>query len=1076
METPRHKSLFLSLFLPCALVLLISFWASSPVAWAQTTTAEINGTATDMTGAVIIGATVTATNPQTGFARTTNTGQGGGFSLTQLPPGAYDLRVEAKGFAAVLQKNIALVVGQALTLNFSLKPGAAGETIMVTGEAPLIEATRSEITGAVSTREVAALPLLDRNFSSLMSLVPGVRPTSGFDPTKTRVGSVSVNGGDGRQYDFNVDGGDNKDNVVGSLVQNFTVEGIQEFNVVVNRYSAEAGRTVGGVVNVISKSGTNTFHGTAFGQLQNNALNAKSYFMRGAGPDGIIGTTDDITSCPPYCKPKYHRYHMGGSFGGPVIKDKFFVFGGYEYRRELTDYATDPSAVSELSLFPLAQPVTSLNQPYFDQLLTVKLDYRFNDKQNMFFRYGRQRWTTLNDQIPIVDLSTADTNKNNFHDAVLQHNYVISPTMVNSFNLHFQDMVNGIEAAPGRTFTVPAVGGAATNPNILFLGTAQFGNNTNVPQHTLIRKYQVRDDFSWTHNRHAFKMGVNYIYVPKLGGDFYFGANGYQVFFWDNPSTITSNRTAYPQSFATPGAVREIDWSGGNGSFNQRVHQFAWYFQDDMKVTSRLTLNLGIRWDANIDFLPQQLTNNFSTTNRGINILRQLIAANPSAAAAQNGLNRAKLIAGDTGALTNTTTSWKHFQPRLGFAWDPNGEGKHVIRGGYGIAFDQLFQNLTLFSLQQSHANIYGTPLALSSNTGPPAPTGQLATFRFGVDPLPAPSLTVDDIPAGGTSWIVDPRARDGMAQQASIGWSYQFRPNYVLSVDYFHVLGLHEPRMLNMNPRLASLCSSSYPGSNPSDPRCVSGASTRYLDAAFAQVPSLGAGRLGEIRYTATNNRSRFDSVNVQLRKSMSRRVMFQTSYVLSWSNSWGGRPTSSYRGTAWWVTPEQQFQPGEYVPTDVDQRQRFNVSGMVEVPGGVELAPIFQVGSPQPIDFQAGRDITGDGRVNFEDRVCAGSTVASYTTTLGCTMVPLNSLRGGTFVELDLRTSKTFKLTERAKLQFQWEFYNLLNRNNFCRNLGNVATAPLQLMHPQGYCGGEYFGTFAGPFRSQVGLRFEF
>lgn len=1072
MRFPSHRVPLLCLLVSALLMLI------APSARAQTTTADINGTITDSTGAVVIGASISATNPQTGLVRTTNAGQNGTFDLTLLPPGAYDVKIEAKGFASALQKGVVLTVGQALTLNFSLKPGATGETIMVTGEAPMIEATRSEIAGAVSTAEVSALPLLDRNFSSLMSLVPGVRPTSGFDPTKTRVGSVSVNGGDGRQYDFNVDGGDNKDNVVGSLVQNFTVEGIQEFNVVVNRYSADSGRTVGGVVNVISKSGTNSFHGTAFGQLQNNALNAKSYYMRDVGADGIIGTADDVTSCPPYCKPKYHRYHMGGSFGGPVIKDKFFFFGGYEYRRELTDYATDPSAVAELALVPLAQPVTQLNQPYFDHLLTVKLDYRINEKQNMFFRYGRQRWVTLNDQIPIVDLSTADANKNNFHDAVLQHNYVISPTMVNSFNFHFQDMVNGIEATPGRTFTVPAVGGAATNVNINFLSsTVQFGTNVNVPQHTLIRKYQLRDDFSWTYGRHAFKVGANYIYVPKLGGDFYFGANGYQVFFWDDPSTIVGNRAAYPQSYATPGAVREIDWSGGNGAFNQRVHQFAWYFQDDLKATSRLTLNLGLRWDANIDFLPQQYTGAFTTTNRGIGILRQLIAANPGAAAAQNALNRARLIAGDTSALQNTTTSWKHFQPRVGFAWDPSGTGKHVIRGGYGIAFDQLFQNLTLFSLQQSHANIYGTPLLLSSNTGPPGPTGQLATFRFGVDPLPAPaSGASDDIPAGGTSFIVDPHARDGMAQQASIGWSYQLRPDYVLSVDYFHVLGLHEPRMLNMNPRLSYLCSSSYPGSNPADPRCVSGSSTRYLDAAFAQVPSLGAGRLGEIRYTATNNRSRFDSMNFQLRKSMTRRVMFQTSYVLSWSNSWGGRPTGSYRGTSWWVTPEQQFQPGEFVPTDVDQRHRFNVSGMVQIPWGVELAPIFQIGSPQPVDFQAGRDITGDGRVNFEDRACAGSTLRNYTTTLGCTMVPLNNVRGGTFVELDLRTAKTFKLTEQAKLQFQWEFYNLLNRNNFCRNVGNTASAPLQLMRPQGYCGGEYYGTFTGPFRSQVGLRFEF
>lgn len=1058
------------IFVYVVLATLVAFPAN-----AQVSTADLVGKVVDPSGAVVPGAKVTVTNPATGFTRETRSGETGDFAVTLLPAGTYKVSVEAQGFATAVYEKVELLVGQKLSLDVALKVGTGREIVTITEQTPLIEFTRSEIGGSVTPEETKSLPILDRNFANLALVVPGVRPAQGFDPTKSRVGNFSVNGGDGRQVDLNVDGADNKDNVVGGPIQNFTLEGIQEFNVNINRYSAESGRTLGAVVNVVSKSGTNELHGSLFGLFQSSTFNQIDFFAEAAGTP----------------KPVFHRYHFGGSGGGPLIKDKLFAFGAYEHKREPGSISVEPIAFQELSLFPTATPVRQLPVPFKDHLLTVKLDYILSNSQNFSFRYGRERWTNPNDQLGnpfVADLSQTQSNTNQFHDLILHHNYTISSTKVNSFSVHFQDFVNEILADPQRTFTLPvAGGGTTTNPNILFLSGAEIGNNVNVPQQTLIRKYQFRDDFSWILGRHNMKIGVNYIYLAKMGGFFFFGANGYQIFFWDDPSVILANPTAYPQQFATPGAVREIDFSGGNGNFSQKPHQLALYLQDDFRITPRLTLNLGIRWDGNFRFLPKQLGSGLSDTNRTMNVLRQIIAANPTAPEAQDGLARARTIAGNDDDLRRTTPSYKEFQPRIGFAWDPTGSGKHVIRGGYGIAFDQVFQNLTLFSLQQANPNIYQTLLAIASNTGPLAvggATGQLATFRFGVDPLPAPPVGAGtDIEIGAFGRINDPKITDPYAQQWSIGWAWQFHTDFAFSADYYHALGIHESRVQNINPRIRRLCSASFstvPGNNPADPRCVRGAGTRFFDAAFVAA-GLGAGRLEQSNMIGTTNRSRFDSVNLVLRKRMSRNYTFQASYVISRSVSWGGRPTASYSGNGIAVTPENQFLDGEYQQTIFDERHRLVFSGIFRLPYGFEIAPIFQGSSARPFRFRSGVDTDGDGRTSI-DRVCAGSTVTAPlipgvgTTPFGCMQVPINSLRGDPFVQLDVSFAKAFTFKEQMSLRLYWEVYNLFNRDNFCNFFGENARSSTFNM-PLGYCGGQGFGpAFSGPLRSQFGFRFQF
>src|SRR5579871_2478511 len=394
------------LLLLCLFVLLLG-----SCLFAQQTTATLLGTITDSTGAVVPNAKVTVTQDSTSLTRETVTGTQGDYRVPFLPPGTYTMKVEAKGFATVQQKGIVLEVGREVTANQSLRAGGANEVVEVTGEPPMIETSVSNVVGVVTPAEVSNLPILDRNFSGLEQLVPGVRNAETFDPTKTRVGNISVNGGDGRQVDTSVDGGDDKDLVVGGIVQNFTMEGIQEFNVQTNRYTAEAGHSVASVVNVVTKSGTNELHGSAFGLLGNSGLNKNdSLTLRTCSENGISSSR-----CP---KELNHVYHYGGSFGGPIIKDKLFFFGAFENKREAPLPTIDSTAFADLQTFaaqtagfpggPYAHPVFNLSAKYIDWLGTGKLDWTISPRQNMFIRYGRQKWTAANDQVTRSEEHTSE--------------------------------------------------------------------------------------------------------------------------------------------------------------------------------------------------------------------------------------------------------------------------------------------------------------------------------------------------------------------------------------------------------------------------------------------------------------------------------------------------------------------------------------------------------------------------------------------------------------------------------------------------------------------------------------------
>ncbi|MDQ3687059.1 MAG: TonB-dependent receptor [Acidobacteriota bacterium] len=1049
-----------SFFVLCVLLI-------APTA-AQQTTADVTGRVEDQNGATVVNATVTVRNTGTNLTRTAQTNESGDYTLSQLPPGTYEFSVEAPNFSRALLKDVELNIGTRQTLNFNLNPGELTETVEVSATSALVETTRSDIGGVVTPLEVENLPLLNRTFANLSVIMPEARPAGNFDPTKTRVGNVAFNGGDGRQVDVNVDGGDNKDNVVGSLLQNFSYESIQEFQVLQHRWTAEHGRAVGGVVNVITKSGGNDLRGSFFFNYRNEAMRAFDFFEN-----------QRREADPSFQKPKFNRQEIGGSVGGRIVRDRLFYFFALERFRERQNVAVSQSALTQLNLIPGAQAVSEIPTPYNDTLLTARIDHRLTDNQTMFYRFAYQKNDSPNDQVgnpATTDLSGGNFTNNKLYSFVTNHTYTISPTKVNQFTFHIQDFSNEIL-------------GVTTEPRLVFPGGIEIGPNVNTPQATLERKYQFRDDFTMQAGNHNLKFGTNYIYTD-LGGYFFFGSSGYTVNFFDTPSVITSNTTRYPQGFATPGAVQAISFATGEASHDQVFHQLAFYVQDDWKVRPNLTFNLGLRWDANIGNLPDQ------TNNRTFAILRQL--DDPLA----------RTLTADPAKLSRSTPNWLEFQPRVGFAWDPRGTGRTVIRGGYGIFFDQLFQNLTIFGLAQSGPEIYQTVLNLTNSA---VGVGQLANFRFGTDPLPGlpAGFSISELGTGSFGRITDPFASEPYVQKFSVGFETQLGRGLILSSDYVHTLGIDEPRVQVINPRIENICNPLYPGSTPTSPLCVRGVNSRRFDRAFVNA-GLPANRLEQINMIGTSNRSLYDSWTTTLR-GRRRNMTFSLSYVLANSRSWGGQPVASYTGNGIATTPENQFRENEFGPTRFDERHRIVASGVFDLPGGIQLAPILQLASARPYSPTTGVDIDGDGLAT-NDRLCEGvdplallqavrnrpagvapSTVVLGLNPRGCTQARVNSQRGGfivnpdgsiekrsgRFLNFDLRVGKNFRFGERYRLSTYADFYNLFNVENlaFSNRFGfSPATNTAVFLQSPSLFGPGFGPPVGRPFTLQLGARFTF
>ncbi len=1017
----RCLSLF---FLAC---MLVAFGCDQVFAQA-TATSSIRGTIVDQSGGVVVGAEVNLTNRETGATRSTKTSDVGSYRFDLIPPGKYGIKVLMAGFATATAGGIEIHVGETSTIDVTLKPGSVTEVITITEQSPVLDVERTQVGLTITPREVENLPLNARDFGNLAYLAPGARPVDSYDPTKNRVAVFGINGSSGRNVNVTVNGIDNKDNTVGGPVMQFPLGAIAEFNISTQRFSAANGRSEGAAVNVITKSGANKFHGALYFFDTETALNANDFFSKKGGQP----------------TPEFSRQQFGGSIGGPIRRDKDFFFFALERQREHTAIPVNPSALAELNLVTSlgAQPATAIPTPYFDWRYTARLDHQFNSSNSAFFTYSSQSNRGLNDQSgSLNDLTAGNFTTNQLILSNFTLNTLLTPRMVNSFTAGYQYWNNVIDT---------------TNkvPTFTFPGGITFGTNTNVPQESIQKKWQFRDDLSIGMGNHSFKMGVDYLWEPQLGGFFEFNPT-LEIDFFDKPSVILSNTTLYPNGFATPGAVSGMSNTAGDPNFDLPggAKMLGLYFQDDWKARRNLTLNLGIRWDKDFNLIGTRA----APLNR---TYLQLKAINsPFAASLPHDDN-------------------KDFSPRVGIAWDVTGSGKHLVRAGYGLYYGQTFLNIPLFMIQQIHATIFATTFSISGN-GPGSTCGScdvpgtgipLSNWRFGVDPMPTNPPPPTSLQDGFTGRLMDPSYHNPYSQQFNAGYSYAFDDWNVIEVEYIHELGLRESKTININPVRVSL------------------GGARDLDAAFTAA---GLPLLGRIDNEESIGRSRYDGLNISYRRRMYKHFSINTNYVLSRGVAYNGN-AAAFRNRP--TNPDDPFNPADFGPVPNDERHRWVFSGVADLPWGFQIAPIIQLASARPYTGIQGRDVLGIGGgrgnyhivVNNSDPTNLTANATASVATLqaclaanSCHQIAFDALRGQTFFQFDLRVSKNFRLGDWGGLRLISQFFDLTNRANFGNNFdGNVRNSvptvntfqtPLGFITPSGV-------VVPKSFRAEFGAEFRF
>jgi hypothetical protein len=924
------KFLFISV-LTLAVTLLFTISAFS-----QITTADIKGKVVDEKSEALPGARVFVKNVETGRERGVYTDAKGEYRLVALPPGTYDFNVEMEGFATQVTKGVVLNVGMIATMDFAMKLASVAETITVTGEAPLVETTESDISALVNEQQITSLPLNGRTFSELALLAPGAQRAESWDPTKTRMGNVSIAGGASRGVNMTVDGGDNNDDAVGGQVQTFSAEGIQEFEVITQRYKAEFGRATEGIVNVVTKSGTNEIHGTVFGFFRDDSLNKNEYFAEQAGIE----------------KPKFARQQYGFSLGAPIVKDKTHFFAAFERMQE-DNYVT----VYTHGVF--TEYEGAIPQPFRDNNLTARIDHTLNEKQFLMVRLAYQRNSLLNDYVGGTVTSDASATTKNFARSLLAaHTFAISDRALNEF--HFQYMWFHNTQYPD--ITTPGIGFAH----------ATIGSQLNVPQETKQRKWIFRDDFSLHKGSHDFKWGGEYQYEPMIGGLFGYYANGYFQFIGDtiNPA--------------------ELDFyikAGGKPEFGTMPHhKLNLYWQDDWKVNDQLTFNLGLRYELEKNIYFDQ------TGHAGADWLL---------------VNRPDLYP------NQPKDDYNNIMPRIGFAYDVKGNGKSVLRGGYGRYYDEVFLNVTLFADVLTHNK---------------PPWGYTVYFLSGMDWA---SLGVDASnlldyvmshyeydpgnPLALAQRLIHPDSATPYSDQFSIGFSHQISESIAFDADVIYIRSETE-RYGNRVNRL-------------------------NMDTGHRTISD----EIGEIRWYNTDGWGRYKGLNLSLRKRFANRSQFIFNYTLSKAE---GYTSLGFSGTP--VYENDPLSPNEYGPRQYDSRHRFMISGILQLPADFQLSGLAQYFSARPYEITTGNDDNRDG----------------YRWDRPADLPVRNSGRGGDFLVLDMRVTKFIRFSGKT-MELMFEVFNLGNRANYRTYDGNQRNTTTFGTPSQ---------TRGTPMQAQLGIRFRF
>ncbi|MCU1382858.1 MAG: TonB-dependent receptor [Acidobacteria bacterium] len=973
--------------------------------FAQGTSGTITGRVLDQQGSAVPGVTVTAKSAATGFTRTEVSDSEGVYRLSALPVGVYDVTAELQGFKTISKKSVEVNVAQTQSVDFPLQVAQLAETVNVTGATPLIETTASSVGAIVDVKRIENLPLNGRQFANLAATVPGVGLSFHSDPTKSTQYAPLVNGGAGRNINYQIDGGDNNDDTVGGQLQAFPLEAVEQFNFQTQRFKAEYGRSNGGVLSVVTKSGTNILSGSAFEFFRDKSMNALTETEKLAAGTGTPVKGD------------YRRNQFGGSFGGPIAKDQAHFFFAIERTNQDTTQTVDTKG-----LFPDKNGVFAV--PYRETPFTGKVTANLSPSQFLSVRYGRDTNSQPYGAAPNSTFDNWGDSTNKYNSINVNHNWVMSGSKLNEFIFQYANFGNQIlsrSSAPNQTF-----------PNGVSIGA-----NVNTPQTTEQTKYQFRDDFSWHRSGggglgHDFKVGVNFINEPRLFITFNTGKGA--VF-----NTHITNDLSGPISTVTV--------SDGDASANIPMKQFGTYIQDDWRVSDRLTLNVGLRYDLMTGYQFDE-------------------SKNPNFVAVQ-AAGAAGKLAGIVGLENFGLTPQEdrnNFQPRIGGVFDARGNGKDIIRGGWGIYTDVGYTNSNvLFAAADSTGSGFGQVFSVGPvTTGIRNPDG---SFYQAGQPL-ANIASQNQVAAGAFplfGQFVDPRLQQPYQMQSNAGWSHEVTSDMVISADYVNSLG----RDLNFRPRV----NQRIPG-NLSNPRRL-----------FAIVPTITP-NTNATRPTVSRGESEYNALILSLRRRLSHGIDFTASYTLQKGVSTIGSAADELN-TANIQDPNNPFaDPRQLGPNlTTDARHLINLSATFQLPWGVRVAPIFFFRSALPVNLIDGRDLNLDGdAVDIPataygvDTFNADTGVTTFKSLGTCATV--NCGRGMYQTSTNVRFSKVFSLTGRTRVEAIGELFNVFNNINPSGfrarvNIPSTGVADPALLQPT---------TFSGDFRrpeqrvGQLGLRFTF
>jgi hypothetical protein len=893
--------------------------------YAQVSGATMTGTVSDASGAVIPNAQVSIKNVATSEARAVTTGAAGFYSAPNLLPGSYEVTVTAPGFSTEVRSGLTLTVGAQQLLNITMKVGQVSEKVQVTGEAPVVQLATSSISAVVNSTTVRELPLNGRSWTDLATLQPGV------DAIQTQVSfaggdargnkgfgaQLTISGGRPQQNNYRLDGislNDYGNGAPGSVLGgNLGVDAIQEFSVLTSNYSAEYGKTSGGVINAITRSGTNQFHGSVYEFLRNSALDARNFFDQG--------------SIPPF-----KRNQFGVSAGGPIQKDRTFVFGDYEGIRQskgITQVDTVPSAAARAGILsagtvtvdPAAQKYLGFfpfpngrilppgdtgifsfvsQQVVTENFFTTRVDHKFSDKDSLFGTY-------LYDDTPFTAPDSLDNvfigSKTKRQILVLEESHIFSPRVINSFRFGInRELVNNNSTVSAinplaTDLSLAAIPGHAAS-EVAVSGLSDFSGGLGGAGTMFYRwtSFQAYDDAFFTRGLHSLKFGVaverehSNLNSPIDNGHFNFG-------------TLSDFLTNRPQRF-------EGRFPGVDSRRHIRQTLMGLYIQDDWSARPNLTLNLGLRYE--MATVPTE-TQNYITD------LINITDAKPH-----------------LGSPYFLNPTLRNFEPKVGFAWDPFRNGQTAVRGAFGI-FDvlPLPYEFQLLIRDGAPFNVLGSASQLLPGT-----------FFAGAAPLLSPT-SLREI-------YVEHQPHRNYVMQWNFDIQREFTRDLTVRVGYVGSRGVHQPFCADdIDMVLPSLTSAGYLWPSP-----IASGTTLNPNA-------------GDIRGLIWDGNSYYHALEVGVQKRMGHGLQVQGSFTWSRSiddnsSSVGGAAFSNSIVSLLWFDLRHSRAPSDFnVGRTLVINWTWQVPDFKSFSGppasalhGWELGGVFQVNDGVPFTATFGSD----------------------------------------------------------------------------------------------------------------------